>query len=230
MNKRDKKHYIIGLLIITLVGVVLVEWISPSIWYQKITKQVIELEAEYPGKDQFEQEKNALLEVAKQCGFTNDAKVMLSGMIPDLNVQLNKEGQSLHRFQETQMLSVYDRDKMYSVQFTDKYRVFISRWKEKEGVQYYNFLEYVNSLDLYDSKVVNQLDYPYYNVSYMPYKKFDSVFKDREAKLYLYEKGEYKEIKEVPIGAYGYFSYVGSKSENSYSREKGTYGYLFVKR
>lgn len=232
-RKKDNKKVLFTVLAICLIYIV-GRFVQDTTWYRKMSGQFIELGSTYDGKDQFQQEKKALLALVEKCKLSKDAKVLLEGIVPGVSFNLNKDGNAIGPFPEAHTIYVYDKGKEYRFQYLEDYDVSI--WdsvvsqKDLEAEKYYNLYEYIGMLEYYDSSVASKLDYPYYHVEYMPYEHIEKTLKMDEAKLYLYQDGQYEEVKEIPVGDYAYYDFVGSDSQNRFTREEGTYGYLLIKR
>ena len=210
-----------------LVGVVVV-----STWNRINNREVLKFESDDEGKDRFQQEKSVLLEVAKQCEFSKDAKVRLIGLVPGVDFCLMEDGNEISSKPGLHISYIYDQGKEYQLQYDGTYRVFVTevedQEQEVEEQNYCNFYDYIEMLDYYDKDVVSTLGFSYYHVEYMPYEQIQETFVLKEAKLYLYTEGEYHEVTQIPAGEYAYYAYVGSESDSRFTRTEGIYGYLFI--
>lgn len=233
-KKRRKVYYGISLMfLLCVIGIFVGKCILSSQWYQISTGNLVELEEFYDGKDRFAQEKAALLDFAKQCNISKDAKILMEGVIEGVTFQVKEDGEAINPIDEVHIIRVYDQGKSYKIQFNGRYTVFIDECEENELVrekQYYNFYEYIEFLDAYDSGIVNGLGYPYYHVNYSFYEVLEAEVSLEGCVLYLYQNGKYELVEQIPEGDYAYYAYVGSVEPNTFSREDGTYGYLFIKR
>ncbi len=203
-----------------------------STWSRGNYPEVLRFESKYKGKDRFQQEKSVLLEVAKQCEFSKDAKVRLVGLVPGVDFCLMEDGNEISFKPGLHTIYIYDEGKEYQLQYDGTYRVFVTevedQHQEVEEQNYCNFYDYIEMLDYYDKDVVSTLEFSYYHVEYMPYEQVRDTFELKEAKLYLYTEGEYQEVTQIPAGEYAYYAYVGSESDSRFTRTEGTYGYLFI--